>query len=111
MMAISNVITDKEDKGKTYVRFLKDPASLVKEAKLLPIIQFTSEEDMIHKDSLKFESLLTQNGVPHEIHDRPKGEERELVHVYSVMYPDYPESQEVYVLIDAFFRKEAHDGK
>lgn len=111
MMAISNVITDKEDKGKTYVRFLKDPGSLVKEAKLPPIIQFTSEEDLIHKDSLKFEALLTQYGVPHEIHDRPKGEERELVHVYPVMYPDYPESQEVYALIDAFFRKEVHNGE
>lgn len=105
MMAISNVVTGRRDKGKAYERFLLHPSLLVRYAQLPPSILFTSEEDLIQKDSLKFKQLLEENGVKHEMYNYPKGVDNELVHVFSVMYPEYKESQEVYALMDAFFRK------
>jgi hypothetical protein len=34
----------------------------------------------------------------------PKGDEHELVHVFAVGYPMYPESRDVLARMDAFFK-------
>ena len=102
--AISDQVTDRYDQGMPYEPYLLDPVSLVKETGLPPVWQVTSEEDLIRTDSLKLEKALTDHGTEHMIRDYPKGTERKLVHVFSVSYPMYPESREVFAAMDAFFR-------
>ena len=108
MAAISDVVTDENDKGKAYEKYLLDPAKLIDDTKLPAIIQFTSDEDLIQKDSLKLHKLLRERDLEHEIHNYKKGTENKLVHVFSVSFPDYPESKEVFSLMDSFFKK--HQG-
>ena len=60
---------------------------------------------LIGKDTLKFDRLLTEKGFAYELLNFPKGRERKLVHVFSVMYPMYPESREVFTKMDAFFKE------
>lgn len=105
MSAINNIVCGKEDKGREYQKYLLDPSLMLAETKLPGIIQFTSEEDLIQKDSLKFFKLLDDMGFEHEMHNYPKGTANKLVHVFSVMYPDYEESREVYSLIDKFYKE------
>ncbi|MCR4634392.1 MAG: alpha/beta hydrolase [Erysipelotrichaceae bacterium] len=109
MRAISDVVTDENDEGKAYEKYLLDPSKLLEETKIVPIIQFTSDEDLIQKDSLKFCELLEKYHIGHEIHNYRKGKGNKLPHVFSVMYPDYEESKEVYALMDGFFKK--HKGE
>lgn len=72
MRAISNVVTCKDDRGKPYERYLLDPGSMVGEAELPPLFLVTSEEDLIQKDSLKLDHLLTTAGKEHELLDFPR---------------------------------------
>jgi len=104
MMALSNQVSKKEDRGTPYRRYLLDPALLLEEAVLPPVIQFTSEEDLIQKDSYKLHHLLQEKNIEHEFHNYPKGTDHELVHVFPVMYPEYPESVEAYSLMDSFYQ-------
>ena len=105
MSAINNVVTDKSDRGKPYEKYLLDPVRLLDEAVLTPLFLVTSAEDLIGKDTLKFDRLLAEKGVAHELLNFPKGSERKLVYVFSVMYPMYPESREVFTKMDAFFKE------
>lgn len=106
MSAISDVVWSKEDVGKEYLPYIMDPSLLLDETTLPPILQFTSKEDMIRKDSLKFYDLLEQKDFIHVMKDYEKGKENKLVHVFSVMYPDYKESREVYGIMDGFYQSE-----
>ena len=90
MGAISSVVTNANDRGKPWERYLLDPISLLEEAQLPPIFQVTSAEDLIQKDSLKLEKGLEARGAEHRMMNFPKGKERKLVHVFSVAYPMYP---------------------
>ena len=105
MRAINSVVTDKNDKDKPYEKYLLDPASMLPETELPPIFQVTSAEDLIGKDSRKLARLLRQQGRPPVLLDYPKGTERKLIHVFSVSYPMYPESREVFTKMDAFFKE------
>ncbi len=104
MRAINDQITASDDRGKPYERYLLNPVSLICDTDLPPIWQVTSAEDLIHKDSLKLEKALTNVGIEHVLKDFPKGRERKLIHVFSVSYPMYPESKEVFQAMDAFFK-------
>ncbi len=104
MGAIRDQVTNADDHGKPYESYLLDPVSLVREGSLPPIWQVTSTEDLIHKDSLKLEKALADEGIEHTIKDYPKGTERKLVHVFPVCYPMYLESKEVFATMDAFFK-------
>lgn len=95
MRAISNVVTSEEDRDKPYEQYLLDPSLLVA-APLPPLFLVTSEEDLIQKDTLKLDGLLNAAGMEHELLNFPKGRERQLIHVFSVSYPMYPESREVF---------------
>lgn len=103
MGAIRSVVTDKNDRGKAYEPYLLDSSLLLTEAELLPLFLVTSQEDLIRKDTIKFERKLTEQGIVHELLDFPKGTENKLVHVFSVMYPMYPESREVLEKMSGFF--------
>lgn len=105
MRAINNVVTDKNDRGKPYEKYLLDPARLLNEAVLPLLFLVTSAEDLIGKDTLKFDRLLAEKGADHELLRFSKGKERKLVHVFSVMYPMYPESREVFTKMDRFFKE------
>ena len=105
MRAINSVITDRKDRGKPYEKYLLDPALLLQEAQLPPVFLVTSEQDLIQKDTLKFDRLLTKANAEHELLKFPKGTERKLVHVFSVMYPMYPESREVFRKMDTYFKE------
>lgn len=103
MRAISNVVTCKDDRDRAYEHYLLDPSLLVA-APLPPLFLVTSDEDLIRKDTIKLDGLLAAAGKEHELLDFPKGGERELIHVFSVSYPMYPESREVFDKMDAFFK-------
>lgn len=105
MMAISDVVTDRRDRAKPYEKYMLDPLSVLNVSSLPPVIQFTSIEDAIHLDSLKVQRHLREHGIEHEMHDYPLGSGRVLVHVFSVMYPDWPESREVYGFMDKWFKE------
>ncbi|MCR5136578.1 MAG: alpha/beta hydrolase [Oscillospiraceae bacterium] len=105
MCAINNVVTDKSDRGRPHEKYLLDPARLLGDAILPPLFLVSSAEDLIGKDTLKFDRLLTEKGFAHTLLSFPKGRERKLVHVFSVMYPMYPESREVFTKMDAFFKE------
>ena len=105
MSALNSVITEKSDKGKAYEKYLLDPTLLLQEANLPPVYLVTSEEDLIRKDTLKLDRLLTENGKKHKLLKFPKGAEHKLMHVFSVLYPKYPESRKVFSKMDAYFRE------
>lgn len=105
MRAISNVVTDPSDAGKPYEKYLLKPVLLVRETKLPPLYLITSREDLIRKDTLKLDKAFLDYGQPHILKDYPKGSDRKLIHVYSVSYPMYPESRDVFSRIDSFFRQ------
>ncbi len=105
MCAINNVVADKSDRGMPYEKYLLNPSRLLDEAMLPPLFLVTSAEDLIGKDTLKFDRLLTEKDTAHDLLRFPKGSERKLVHVFSVMYPMYPESREVFTKMDAFFKE------
>ena len=102
MCAINDVVCAKNDAGKAYEPYLRDQSLLVA-APLPPLLLVTSEEDLIRKDTLKLDELLTAAGAEHELLDFAKGGARELVHVFSVAYPMYPESREVFARMDELF--------
>ncbi len=64
----------------------------------------TSAEDIIRRDTHKLAQLLGKKGVEHCLSDYPKRAGRKLMHVFSVQYPLWPESREVYAGIDGFLR-------
>lgn len=101
MRAINNMVTCKEDRGKAYEPYLLDPSLLVA-APLPPLFLVTSDEDLIQKDTLKLDGLLTAAGKKHELLNFPKGGERQLIHVFSVSYPMFPESREVFDKMSAY---------
>ncbi len=105
MSAINNVVTDKNDRGKPWEKYLLDPAKLPDEAALPPLFLVTSAEDLIGKDTHKLDKLLTEKSAAHSLLNFSKGSERKLVHVFSVMYPMYPESREVFTKMDRFFKE------
>ena len=104
MGAISSVVTGADERGKPWEKYLLDPISLLEETQLQPVFQVTSAEDLIQKDSLKLEKGLEAKDAEHHMMNFPKGKERKLMHVFSVAYPMYPESKEVFHSMDAFFK-------
>ncbi len=105
MAAISDVVCDQNDRGKPYEKYLLDPSKLLDDADMVPVIQFTSAEDLIQKDSLKLCRLLEEKSIEHEMHDYEKGKENKLIHVFAMQYPDYKESKEVFSLMDCFYKR------
>lgn len=106
MMAINNVVTDKDDIGKNYLEYLLNPVLLVKDATLPPVFMVTSAEDLIKKDTLKLECIFAENGKKHELLNYPRGKGHILGHVFSVSYPMYTESKQVFEKMDAYFKNQ-----
>ena len=104
MSAINSVVTDNNDRGKPYEQYLLNPSLLLEEATPAPLFAVTSDEDLIRKDTLKLDQLLNERGMAHELLNFPTGGENKLIHVFSVQYPMYAESREVFEKMDAFFK-------
>ena len=85
-------------------KYLLDPVSMLKETTLPPLYLVTSAQDIIRKDTLKFDCALSEAKVPHQLLDFPKGYRKRLVHVFSVQYPLWPESRIVYQEFDNYFK-------
>ena len=62
----------------------------------------------IRKDTLKLAKRLKDNGDIFILKDYPKGQTHKLGHVFSVTYPMYEESREVFREMSGFF--EPHNG-
>lgn len=105
MRAISDMVTDEQDAGQPWEEYLLDPATLLDKVQLPPLFLVTSDEDLIGKDTRKLDRLLNETERPHRLMDFPKGTERKLVHVFSVSFPMYPESREVFESMDTYFRE------
>ncbi len=103
MKAINDAVTDGNDEGKPYLPYILNPAKCLEEAALPPVYLVTGEQDLIQKDTLKLDMLLKGK---HVLKNYPKGKERKLDHVFSVKFPKYPESVELFEEIDGFFKGE-----
>ena len=101
---LSDVILYDRDTGKPYLPFILNPSALISQAPLPPLFLVTSSEDMLQADTLKFDRLLTEAGVEHTLLNFPKGKRNKLAHVFSVLYPLWPDSRTTYTFIDQFFK-------
>ncbi len=101
---LGDVITDNRDTGKPYLPFILNPSALISQAPLPPLFLVTSREDMLLTDTIKFDRLLTEAGVEHTLLNFPKGKRNKLAHVFSVLYPLWPDSRTTYTFIDRFFK-------
>ena len=95
MMVLNDVVTDDEDKGKEYEKYLLDPVTLLDVSEPCPIIMITGKQDLIQKDTLKLSMALEEKGTKTMLMNFPKGKERKLDHVFSVKFPKWPESRDV----------------
>ena len=100
---LGDVVCDAEDTGKPYLPYILNPSALVCATQLPPLFLVTSDEDLIQKDTLKLDRLLTESGVEHSLLNFPKGKPHKLVHVFSVQYPLWPASRHVFTEADHFF--------
>ena len=104
MSFIGDVVTGREDEGKPYRKYLLDPVSMLLETDLPPLFLVTSAQDLIQKDTLKLDGALSAVQTPHKLMDFPKGDKKQLMHVFPVQYPLWPESRKVYEEMDEFFK-------
>ncbi len=102
---LGDVVCNASDKGKPYLPYIQYPSSMLSETQLPPLYLVTSAQDIIQKDTLKFDRLLTESGVEHRLLNFPKGKQKKLIHVFSVQYPLWPDSRKVYTEINNFFKK------
>lgn len=101
---LSDVVCGPEDTGKPYRSFILNPPSLVAETQLPPLYLVTSEEDIIQSDTLFLHRLLSASNINHRLLNFVKGKSHKLTHVFSVQYPLWSESRQVYSGIDKFFK-------
>ncbi|MCR5541266.1 MAG: alpha/beta hydrolase [Ruminococcus sp.] len=109
MSFITNMVTDENDVGKPYYKYLKDPSALLEKASLPPAFFVTGDEDMIQSETYKLYKLFTERWIPCGIKNYPKGKAHSLEHVFAVKYPDIPESIEVRKLISDFWKSHQDD--
>lgn len=101
---LGKVVSGPEDAGKTYLPYILNPGALVGSSPLPPLYLVTSAEDLIRHDTLRLGQLLAAGNTEYSLTDLPKGGQHKLVHVFSVQYPLWPESRQVFAEADAFFR-------
>ena len=102
---MSKVVTAPDESGKPYLPYIFDPGSMIGITQLPPLYLVTSAEDIIQKDTLKLDCLLTAADIMHHLLNFKKGKQNRLEHVFSVQYPMLAESREVYNEIDRFFHE------
>lgn len=108
MEVINNFIVTEGEKNHPAIDYLLDPASVVPKTQLPPTYLITSKEDLIESDTLKLEKVLVENKVDYQLKNYDKGKDKELVHVFSVIHPDWEESQEVIDKLSNFFVEESN---
>ena len=69
------------------------------------------KQDLVQKDTLKYEAALKKNHVSYRLLNLPAGKERKLDYVFAVKFPKWPESRDVYQKMTAFFGEaESREG-
>lgn len=107
MAILRSTIYGKDYQKKAFYACM-DFATLPETALLPPCYLVTSRQDFIRTHTLDFERALAAKGVPHQLHDWPKGtKERALQHVFSVAYPEWPESGQTIDEMTAYFLRYA----
>jgi len=78
-------------------------SSLAEIKDLPPVFLATSEEDELKYMTYDFENVLKENGVCNQLVCAPKVEGRRLGHVFSILNPDFEESDELINKMTDFF--------
>ncbi|MBO6229731.1 MAG: alpha/beta hydrolase [Ruminiclostridium sp.] len=102
---ITTYISDENDEGKTYFPYIFDASGMLAKATLPPVYLVTGDEDMIQNETMKFDSLLSEHGVKHELKNYPKGDIHSLDHVFATKNPECTESQEAIDLMSDHFMR------
>ena len=68
-----------------------------------PSLLVTSRNDMLHQYTVDFAGALERSGAAYRLVDYPA--DKRLVHAFSAVDPDLPESQEVLSALADFFRQ------
>lgn len=76
---------------------------MLAKATLPPVYLVTGDEDMIQNETMKFDSLLSEHGINHELKNYPKGDIHSLDHVFAIKNPEWTESQEAIDLMSDYF--------
>lgn len=103
---LNDIVSDAADSGKPYLPFILNPTAMLQETHLPPLCLVTSDEDIIQKDTLKFDKSLTEAQKEHRLLNFGKSKGKRLEHVFAVQYPMWQESRQVYEEIDSFFRQQ-----
>lgn len=103
MKVINDFIVAEEEENHPAINYLLNPASVISKTQLPPVYLITSKEDLIESDTLKLERILSDNKVEYQIKDYDKGTDKELVHVFSTIHPEWEESQDVIDRLSTFF--------
>lgn len=103
MSVINGFIVNDEDKKRLSVDYLLNPSMVVSKGQLPPVYLVTSQEDLIQKDTLRLQQLLSKNGVDNVLQNYDKGKNKQLMHVFATLHPEWQESQEVIDKMSAFF--------
>ncbi len=103
MRAINDQVLAKEDRNMPYAPYILNPVSMVGESTYPPIFLVTGAQDLVQKDTLKYEKALKKRRIPCRLLNFPAGKERKLDHVFAVKFPKWPESRKVYRQMMEFF--------
>jgi len=100
-LTLSNLLFGKIYKKKSFFKYTQwETAEMVKA--LPPIYMQSSQEDMLKKHSLSFYKALEKE--QHNVKFRFFEKDSRLVHAFAALYPEYPESKEVYKEMMDFFQ-------
>lgn len=101
---LAHSIYGNDEKSKNMARYTnpEDPEIIYN---IPPCYLVTSKADILERYTMDFAGELGNKGVEHCL--RHMGSDRKLIHAYSVLRPDLPESEQVIDEIDDWFKKHA----
>lgn len=101
-MVYKNAIKKKNENDEDY-QFLLDSRKLFSFERKIPIIIFTSDKDFCLKDANEIKECCKKYQYEYQFYCF-ESKDYPLNHVFPVSYPQYKESQEVFSLVDSFFK-------
>ena len=101
-LVYKNAIKKKNRDDKDY-QFLLDSRKLFSSEWKIPMIIFTSDKDFCYGDASDIKECCKKYGYDHQFYCF-ESKNYPLTHVFPVSYPQYKESQEVFFLLDNFFK-------
>ncbi|ONI38136.1 hypothetical protein AN639_05795 [Candidatus Epulonipiscium fishelsonii] len=86
---INPYLFTKQDRKHKSFQYLKNPLTVLKEAKFPKTYLVTSEEDLLNKETLALKEELDKYEIPHKMAYFKKGEEYSLNHCFPIHYTSY----------------------